>query len=340
MANKRMIYRNITTCEQLADCSMLARLLYTWGIPHSSDYGVLAGSPRSLKGAIFPMADDVTAKQITAATAELVTCGLWQGFEVNGSPYVCYPTFDKFQETRYRTGNPRDGLPIPASYSVSPRIPRSPGESLEVPENSRSVEVSRGEVSGEESTSKTKASAPPAETRAVTDFALASPPTPKKPTKPEKVDTPQQAIIQRAWTAFGNDGKPLSKGYSALTKILSAKGLAVFTKWVEHIEQTAPEVDRSAAPMDYLADHARTAMSQPWTWDGNRDAKRTNGKLWRCCKDGSIEYEDTMEPQQKASIRRAIASGEWDVNLGYGTDDPRHPNCSEAIRHLHRQGLA
>jgi hypothetical protein len=134
MANCRMIHRAICTNEQLADCSLLARLLYTWGLPHTSDWGVLSASPRHLKAQVFPLGDE-TAAEVQAATNELCSAGLWVRFDADGGSYVYYPTFDKYQDLHQRRANTRDGMPLPPGYEGRYRkLPKRSGSSAELPE--------------------------------------------------------------------------------------------------------------------------------------------------------------------------------------------------------------
>lgn len=124
VANSRMLHRNVSVNEQLADCSILARLLYTWGLPHTSDYGVLAASPRRLKAQVFPISSE-TPEEVGEACEELVMAGLWKRFEHEGQQYIFYPTFDKYQRVDKRTSSPRDGLPLPPTYGGFPEVPGS-----------------------------------------------------------------------------------------------------------------------------------------------------------------------------------------------------------------------
>lgn len=150
MANKRFIYRNISSCEQLGDCSVLARLLFTWGLVHSNDWGVLLAAPRRLKAQIFAVSDE-SSEEVAAATEELVKAGLWVRFERDGTPYIYYPTFDKYQEIRWRSPNSRDGLPLPPNAVVTPKVTGNRSESPGVTENSRRGEERRGEeIRGDE----------------------------------------------------------------------------------------------------------------------------------------------------------------------------------------------
>lgn len=139
MASGRMLRRSISICEELCDCSLVARLLYTWGLPHSSDWGVLAASPRKLQGIVFPLNSELLP-EIEEATQELVNAGLWEAFEADGAPFVCYPTFDRYQDVRKRTSALRDGLPLPPGKGGNGR------EVHETSHNSREVPGKSGKI--------------------------------------------------------------------------------------------------------------------------------------------------------------------------------------------------
>lgn len=136
------MYRNVSVCEQLADCSLLARLLYSWGLPHTSNYGVLAASPRRIKAQILPISTE-TAEEVGGAVDELVAQGLWVRFEDGGSSYIHYPTFDKSQDIHKRAGRPRDGLPLPGTSGHFRELAGSSGDCLEVPATVRVMEGKR-----------------------------------------------------------------------------------------------------------------------------------------------------------------------------------------------------
>lgn len=108
---------------------MLAKLLYTWGLPHTSDWGVLKTNPRQLKAQVFPLSDE-TAAELKAATDELTAAGLWVPFTVGEDEFIYYPTFEKYQDVHKRSNNPRDGLPFPPTHPNFPEVPASSRKSL------------------------------------------------------------------------------------------------------------------------------------------------------------------------------------------------------------------
>jgi hypothetical protein len=209
MANCRMLHRGICTNEQLADCSLLARLLYTWGLPHTSDWGVLSASPRHLKAQVFPLGDE-TAAEVQVATDELCAAGLWIRFDNDGGTYVYYPTFDKYQDLHQRRTNTRDGMPLPPGYEGRYRkLPKATGSSGEFPEvpgssrNSPEVPDSSGEFPRtkgmEVNGSEWNGTHAPAGTN---DVAKAETPD------LSQVDTCNNAVYSAAWHYWQGNGNP------------------------------------------------------------------------------------------------------------------------------------
>lgn len=79
--------------DQLADCSMAARLLFPglWMIADRE--GRLENRPKKIKGEIFPF-DDV---DVASLLAELERAGLIRFYEVNGQNLIWIPQFKKHQ---------------------------------------------------------------------------------------------------------------------------------------------------------------------------------------------------------------------------------------------------
>lgn len=112
MASARLLHQRVSGNEQLAGCSLLARLLFTWGIPHASAYGVLTGRPERLKEKVLPQSSE-TSDEIMRAADELVARGLWMTFAAADAVWFYYPTWDTYQDIRGRGKNPRNGVPKP-----------------------------------------------------------------------------------------------------------------------------------------------------------------------------------------------------------------------------------
>lgn len=143
MATGRMIRKTISLNEQLADVSILARLLFTWGLAHTSDYGVIYGSPRRLKACVVPLSPE-TVEEVAAARDELLATGLWVAFECDGAEWIWYPGFDDNQDLHKRVANPRDGFPLPpqhisglsAQANETKQPPATSADFREIPETS------------------------------------------------------------------------------------------------------------------------------------------------------------------------------------------------------------
>lgn len=182
MATGRMLRQTISTCEELADCSLVARLLFTWGLPHTSDWGVLTASPRKLQATVFPLNAELL-KEIPGAIEELVAAGLWQRFEVDGVEYLWYPTFDKYQDIRKRTSSSRSGLPAPPTEMACrnfPELPATSGKFREVSDQEKGREGKRREEKRREN------GAPRGRAREADQPA----PTPEVPVPAPEPDTP------------------------------------------------------------------------------------------------------------------------------------------------------
>lgn len=96
----RMVYWRISNCKQLARCSILANLVFTWGIPNTDNVGRLEGDPELIKGNLFPYHKGVTPSAIKDALKELHNENLIIWYKVGENWYIQYPNFDKFQMLR------------------------------------------------------------------------------------------------------------------------------------------------------------------------------------------------------------------------------------------------
>lgn len=79
--------------DQLADCSMAARLLFPGLWMMADREGRLENRPKKIKGEIFPF-DDV---DVASLLAELERAGLIRFYEVNGQNLIWIPQFKKHQ---------------------------------------------------------------------------------------------------------------------------------------------------------------------------------------------------------------------------------------------------
>lgn len=105
MAQRRMIARKITQNKKLAQLkSPWAKLMYTWMIPHTDDYGRLPGDAELLKALIFPR-EHKSLRKIEELRDDLEGIGLIKIYEVDGSKYIQLLGFDNYQT--FKSDRPR-----------------------------------------------------------------------------------------------------------------------------------------------------------------------------------------------------------------------------------------
>ncbi|WP_433943497.1 DnaD domain protein [Paenibacillus sp. SN-8-1] len=98
MAEKRMISKVISISEKVNELpDIFDMLLFTWMIPHTDDFGRLAGSPAKIKALVVPMLDKGKA-EIEASLQRLNDKGLINWYEVDGEKVVQITQFEKHQQ--------------------------------------------------------------------------------------------------------------------------------------------------------------------------------------------------------------------------------------------------
>jgi len=116
VAQKRMIDKKISVSEQVADLSLEAKLIFTWSIPHTDDFGLLPHSSRTLKAMIVPM-EDISMEDFGFHLETIVKAGLFDLFEYKGLKYFRVTKFDEHQ-TLKRDRKPVTLLPDIDSWSA------------------------------------------------------------------------------------------------------------------------------------------------------------------------------------------------------------------------------
>jgi hypothetical protein len=116
VARIRSIKPTIWESEQLGDVSFQARLTFIGLITQADDEGRLKGSPRRLRGKLFPY-DDVTAKDVSKWLTELSVNGLITLYSVAGEQFISLPTWEKHQKINRPTDS---ALPSPSDADVVP----------------------------------------------------------------------------------------------------------------------------------------------------------------------------------------------------------------------------
>jgi len=148
-AKGRMIYWKISYCKQLARCSLLAQLLFTWLIPNADDLGRLEGDPEIIKGMIFPYHQKITPKQIEEALKELNQEGLIIWYMVGENWYIQIPNFTLYQKLRKDREYSSDYPECDADMTCHDNSCRV-GQNLREGEGKEKEKVSGSEIEGEE----------------------------------------------------------------------------------------------------------------------------------------------------------------------------------------------
>lgn len=157
MAKGRMLNKSISVSEKVADLAAAvgndAALLFTWMIPHLDVEGRMQGGPRSIKAAVVPMLDTITAADVDRYLGAAEELGIIERYEAGGKRYVSFPGFAE-EQTGLRKDRERASV-------IPPPPPRTPpGECREdsgvTPDDAPIREVKRREEK------RNTAAAPPA----------------------------------------------------------------------------------------------------------------------------------------------------------------------------------
>lgn len=96
----RIIKESICRSDSIDSLSWFEEVLFYRLIVVCDDYGRFDGRPAIIKGACFPLKEDITKKHISAAIEKLSTVGLVIGYEVQGRSYLQLTTWNCHQQIR------------------------------------------------------------------------------------------------------------------------------------------------------------------------------------------------------------------------------------------------
>jgi hypothetical protein len=122
MAERRMVSKVISISEKVNSLSLFGRLLYTWMIPHTDDFGRMPGSPAKVRALVVPMGDE-TVKDVEQALTDMASRDLIKWYEVDGEKYIQIVNFDEHQQGLHKR--------------TKSKYPDPPGNSVGTPEISR-----------------------------------------------------------------------------------------------------------------------------------------------------------------------------------------------------------
>ncbi len=128
MAERRMVSKVISISEKVNSLSLFGRLLYTWMIPHTDDFGRMPGSPAKVRALVVPMGDE-TVRDVEEALADMSTRELIKWYEVDGERYIQIVNFDEHQQGLHK----RTKSKYPDPPEVSEDEPDSSGNFPGIP---------------------------------------------------------------------------------------------------------------------------------------------------------------------------------------------------------------
>ena len=105
----RLIKESICTSESVNAMTDFQFRLWVSLITYVDDFGRGDARPAIIKGACFPLRDRIASKDIDAALAGLAGIGCVGLYEVDGKPYLYFPSWEKHQVIR----NKRSKFPAP-----------------------------------------------------------------------------------------------------------------------------------------------------------------------------------------------------------------------------------
>lgn len=119
MARIRTIKPDFFRSGSLAKCSRDARLTFAGLWTEADDLGRGEADPRLIKGALWPLDDDITAVDIGRHLDELQDTGHIRMYVVDGDPYYEVAKWDKHQAAAYRRGEAKHPAP-PEDWAPPP----------------------------------------------------------------------------------------------------------------------------------------------------------------------------------------------------------------------------
>lgn len=100
MMPNRVIKESIKRSPQIDSLTWFEETVFYRLIVTVDDYGCFDGRPILIKNELFPTRENVTRKSVEDAITKLVAVGLLYQYEVDGRPYLAFPTWDKHQRIR------------------------------------------------------------------------------------------------------------------------------------------------------------------------------------------------------------------------------------------------
>lgn len=96
----RIIKESICTSDSIDGLSWFEEVLFYRLIVSCDDYGRFDGRVAVIKNRLFPLKEDLTAKNVRSALTKLASAGLVAFYEYEGKPFLYLPTWNDHQTVR------------------------------------------------------------------------------------------------------------------------------------------------------------------------------------------------------------------------------------------------
>ena len=141
MANRRMLSKSISTSRRVNLLDDFEKLLFTWMIPHSDDFGRLDGDPEIVKAIAMPLSKK-NPKEFEKALGKIAEAGLIGWYETDHQCVIEVFQFDQHQVNLHK----RTASRFPDFRDDSKAFPEFLGESGSDPRVSGKVRHNRTEL--------------------------------------------------------------------------------------------------------------------------------------------------------------------------------------------------
>lgn len=109
----RILKESICASDSIDQLSWFEEVLFYRLIVNCDDFGRYDGRPAIIKNRLFPLKENLTLKNVSAAINKLASAGLVVLYEFEGKPFLCLPTWNEHQSVRAKRSKypaPEDGV--------------------------------------------------------------------------------------------------------------------------------------------------------------------------------------------------------------------------------------
>ena len=124
----RIIKDSISKSEKVSGLTDFQFRLWVHLITYVDDYGRGDARPAIIRGACFPLRERMTSKDIEKGLADLAGAGCVGLYEVDGKPYLYFPSWEKHQRVRTKVSKcppPDEKITVCQSTATGGNLPQN-----------------------------------------------------------------------------------------------------------------------------------------------------------------------------------------------------------------------